>query len=108
MIDFEKTEKKVMPNFYGGDKEYRASMFTDEMNKIMKGVLIPGASIGFHKHETSSEIIFFLSGKGKVILEDGEERVEAGLCHYCRKGSSHSLVNDGDEDLIFYAVVPQQ
>lgn len=32
----------------------------------------------------------------------------ADTCHYCRKGQTHTLVNDGTEDIIFYAVVPQQ
>ena len=34
------------------------------------------------------------------------EILTAGDCHYCPEGSSHSFVNDGSEDLIFHAVVP--
>ena len=30
------------------------------------------------------------------------------MCHYCPKGHSHGLFNDGDEDLVFFAVVPAQ
>ena len=37
-----------------------------------------------------------------------EEAVAAGDCHYCQKGQHPMLINDGDEDLVFYAVVPQQ
>ena len=43
-----------------------AQMHTDERNKILRGVLAPGHSIGYHIHDTSSEIIFFLSGNGKT------------------------------------------
>ena len=74
----------------------------------MYGRLEPGASIGLHTHETSSEIIYLLEGRGKVLLADGEERVAAGQCHYCPKGHTHSLVNDSDADLVFFAVVPEQ
>ncbi|MBE6551498.1 MAG: cupin domain-containing protein [Ruminococcaceae bacterium] len=108
IIKFENIEKTVMPNFYGGEKELSAAMFLDEMNRIMKATLIPGASIGFHKHETSSEILYILSGSGKVVYEDGETLIKEGECHYCKKGTSHSLVNTGNKDLVFFAVVPQQ
>ncbi len=36
------------------------------------------------------------------------ETVTAGGCHYCPKGHSHSLVNNGTEDVVFFAVVPEQ
>jgi mannose-6-phosphate isomerase-like protein (cupin superfamily) len=35
------------------------------------------------------------------------EYVEAGQCHFCPKGHSHSLINEGPEDLVFYATVPE-
>lgn len=34
--------------------------------------------------------------------------LKPGDCHYCPKGHSHSLENDGAEDLVFYTVVPRQ
>ena len=34
--------------------------------------------------------------------------LKPGDCHYCPKGHSHSLENDGAEDLVFYTVVAQQ
>lgn len=36
------------------------------------------------------------------------ETVTAGGCHYCPKGHSHSLVNNGSEDVVFFAVIPEQ
>ena len=108
LIDFSTMEETVSPHFKGGEKETAARMFTDENGKIMRGRLIPGASIGLHTHETSSEIIYILSGMGKVLYDGGSERVTPGQCHYCPKGHSHSLINDGAEDLCFFAVVPEQ
>lgn len=83
-------------------------MFFDGMNRIIYGELEPGASIGMHLHETNSEIIYILEGKGVVKVEGGEEAVEAGNCHYCPKGHSHSLVNNSDAVLKFLGVVPEQ
>ena len=71
-------------------------------------MLDPGSSIGYHTHGTSSEIIYILSGTGKVKYDGGEEPLEAGQCHYCPKGHSHSLINNSDGPLEFFAVVPNQ
>lgn len=107
-IDFKNMEAAVLPNFKGGEKEMVAKMYVDEHNRIMKSRLMPGASIGTHCHDTSSEIIYILSGTGKVICEGVEESMQAGDCHYCPKGQTHTLINNGTDDLIFFAVVPQQ
>lgn len=109
IIDFNNIELASLKNFRGGEKSYDVRMFTDPgMNKIMYGKLVPGASIGMHAHETNSEIIYFLEGKGKMLCDGGVEEVSAGLCHYCPKGHSHSLVNDSEKDLVFFAVVGEQ
>ncbi len=107
-IDFERIPLSVMENFKGGEKHMNANMFSDENNKIFKGVLPAGASIGFHRHQDGCEMIYVLEGSGKVILDNGEERVQAGLCHYCPKGEAHSLVNDSEDDLVFLAFVVSQ
>ena len=53
-------------------------------------------------------MIFILEGEGKVLFDDTEENVKPGCCHYCPEGHSHSLINNGTEDLVFYAIVPKQ
>ena len=111
LIEFDKIEPQIIPHMRGGEKEVQARMYTDPQNKIMRGRLIPGASIGMHTHETSSEIIYILSGKGKILYDGGCEPLEPGSCHYCPKGRAHSLMNDspeGGEDLRFFAVVAEQ
>ena len=111
LIELDKRETTVIPNMRGGEKEVSAKMFSDGACKIMRGRLIPGASIGMHTHETSSETIYILSGKGHILYDGGCETLEPGSCHYCPKGHAHSLRNDnpeGSEDLCFFAVVPEQ
>ena len=108
IIKFDGMTETELQAFYGGNGALVANMFVDGNNKILRGKLVPGSSIGLHRHETSSEIIFILSGQGKSVCEGVEELLFAGDCHYCPKGSEHCLINVGDEDLRFYAVVPQQ
>ncbi len=107
-IRFEELPLTRLEHFNGGEGALEARMLVDEQNKILHGTLALGASIGLHTHATSSEIIYFLSGSGRMVTEGVEERVTAGDCHYCRKGESHTLINDGVENLVFFAVVPQQ
>lgn len=108
LIEFDSMETKVIPNMRGGEKEVSVKMYTDELEKIMRGTLIPGATIGLHTHDTSSEIIYILSGKGKILYDGVYEPLSAGSCHYCPKGHAHSLMNDSEEDLVFFAIVPEQ
>ena len=108
LLDFPVTEETILPNFKGGEKEYAAKMFFDGKNRIMCGRLIPGASIGTHTHETSSEIIFILSGTASVVCDGKPETLTAGQCHYCPKGSTHTMKNNGPDELTFFAVVPEQ
>lgn len=106
IINFDDINETVIKNFRGGEKDTIARMFVDDDNKIMYGKLESGASIGMHTHEGSCEIIYILDGNGKVICDGETERLSKGSCHYCPNGHTHSLINDSEADLIFFAVVP--
>ena len=108
LIDFSNMEEQVIPGFLGGEGTVRARMRVDELGKIMRAALEPGSSIGLHTHDASSEIIYILAGKGKVLCDGEYETLSAGSCHYCPKGHSHSLINDSDAPLEFFVVVPVQ
>ena len=66
-IAFTDMEEEILPAFKGGEKEYRAKRYGDEACKIMSGRLIPGASIGYHKHTEDYEVIFITAGEGTAI-----------------------------------------
>ena len=106
--DYNQMEWTENPGFKGGEGIFYNKMFTDGVNKMMQGKLPSGASIGYHKHEGTCEMIFILEGEGKVIDDDTEYPVRPGECLYCQEGHSHSLINNGSEDLVFIAVVPKQ
>lgn len=105
-INFAEMEETVSPNFFGGEKEYRSRMVVDEMGKIVQGRLIPGASIGLHTHETNCEVMYFLEGEVTVIYNGERMTFGPGEVHYCPKGQSHTLINEGKTDAVFFAVLP--
>lgn len=108
IIDFNDIEEQALANFKGGEKALNARMFFDGLNRVMIARLQPGATIGLHTHDTSSEIIFVTKGEGHVLYDGEMLPVKAGTVHYCPKGHEHSLINDSQSDLEFHAVVPQQ
>ena len=68
-------------------------------------ILPPGAGIGEHKHEGEDEV--YLVAKGSGLLNDGatDSRVRAGDAILTGKGQSHSVRNDGKEDLEIIALI---
>ncbi len=106
IIDFENIEEKDFPAFKGGEGVFTAKMWFDGETRIMRGYLHPGSSIGMHTHEGSSETVFVLQGKGKMIYDGTEELLGPGSVSFCPNGHTHSLVNVGEENLYFEAVVP--
>lgn len=98
-VEFGAIEETAILGFKGGEGVTHARMFADGRNRIMRGRLEPGCSIGLHTHEGSSEIVYVLSGTGKALYGGGEERLAPGDCHYCPEGHAHSLVNDGTQTL---------
>ncbi len=109
LFEYDKIPETIIPNFKGGEKEAIAKMYSDGLNRIMLGRLKPGASIGLHTHETNSEIVYIISGRGIVIIDGETEELYPGICHYCPKGHTHTMINNReDEDLVIFAVVPEQ
>ena len=37
-----------------------------------------------------------------------KRRLVAGVCHICPKGSEHSIINTGDDDLVLITVVVER
>ena len=55
-----------------------AKMHIGKQGKIIPCSVHPGSSIGYHKHETSDDINYVISGNGKAICDGHEEIL------YCR------------------------
>ncbi len=108
LIDFNETKEITIPGMNGGSGTMSARMFMDEQGKIIPTKIHPGGSIGLHKHETSDDINYVLSGTGKAICDGQEEILKVGTCHICKKGSQHSIENIGNDDLVLLTVVVER
>lgn len=108
LIDFNSIKEITIPGMNNGTGEMTAKMFMDDSGKVIPCSIHKGGSIGSHKHETSDDINYIISGTGKAICDDKEESLTAGTCHICRKGSEHSIINTGDADLVMLTVVVER
>lgn len=108
LINFNEQQERKAPGMNGGTGEMSAKMFMDEGGKIIPCRIHAGGSIGMHSHPTSDDINFIVSGTGKAICDGKEEVLAAGNCHVCKKGSEHSIINTGDEDLVLLTVVVER
>ena len=107
-VDFNDVREEIVNNFKGGKGSIALKMTTKNNVTFISARLTPGSSVGMHKHLTDSETIYVISGKGKTICDGETEVLKAGSVTFCPVGCSHCLINDGDEDLVFFAVVPKQ
>jgi quercetin dioxygenase-like cupin family protein len=75
------------------------------VNKISMGVSCfkPGLKTDLMVHE-EEELAYVLQGKGKIGLTDGGSiKYEAGDGIFIPAGVAHSVINDGDEDVVMVA-----
>ena len=108
IFDYTTMQEQAFEHFKGGEGTTYAKMFFDGKNRVMLGRLPVGSTIGMHTHETNSETAYIVSGTAKFIIDGVEEIVPAGQAHHCPKGHTHTCLNAGTEDLILFAVVPEQ
>lgn len=95
----------TIPGMNEGTGEMTCRMFNDDNYRIIPTSIHPGGSLGIHTQESGDDLNYIISGTGKAFCDDTEEELTAGVMHICPKGSRHSIINTGDEDLVMLTVV---
>lgn len=108
LINFNDMKDIIVNGLNNGTGTMTAKMYVGKQGKIIPCSIHTGGSIGLHKHETSDDINYVLSGNGKAICDGQEEILSVGTCHICKKGSEHSIINTGNEDLVLLTVVVER
>lgn len=108
LIDFNKIQGITISGMNNGTGKMTAKMYADTECKLIPCSIHAGGSIGLHIHKTSDDINYVISGMGKAICDGEEEQLNAGCCHICKKGSEHTIINTGNEDLVLLTVVVER
>ncbi|MBP3367631.1 MAG: cupin domain-containing protein [Treponema sp.] len=104
-VNFNELKEQDIRGMNGGNGTLSAKMLADKSGKLIACRIRAGSSIGMHRHETSDDISYVLSGTGAAMCDGTEEPLSAGVCHICKKGLAHSITNTGTEDLVLFTVV---
>lgn len=108
---FKDFNTELRENMRGGDGTVVVSNFvtSDELNNkgrlFGKIVLKPGCGIGFHVHETDSELFYII--KGTAVYDDNgtTTNVYSGDVTVTPAGTGHSIKNESDEDVELIALI---
>jgi mannose-6-phosphate isomerase-like protein (cupin superfamily) len=73
--------------------------FRSKLEFLHETEILPNSTIGYHAHEGNEEIYYIISGKGIMVVDSEEREVKAGDAIVTYGGSSHGLINTGDENL---------
>lgn len=107
IIEHEKDIVKEQPAPHnGGGNSLGYTFFNDALDfktVFKKRVLIPGAAIGYHLQK-EDEVYYIISGKGEMKLNNETYNVKPGDAILTRTGSSHSITNTTEEDLMIIIV----
>jgi len=53
-----------------------------------------------HYHKKKTEVFYFISGSGKLILEGKELEVKSGSHFVIKSGMKHTFINENEEPLV--------
>ncbi len=67
--------------------------------------LEPGCTLGYHVHHNESETYYIISGQGEYNDNGMFRNVAAGDMTFTPNGKGHGLVNTGNTDLVFMALI---
>ena len=104
-IDFNDLKEITMPCMNNGTGTMTVRMYNDEKYRIVPTIIHAGGSIGTHTQTSGDDLNYILSGTGKAICDNIEEELKSGVMHICPKGSEHSIINTGNDDLIMLTIV---
>ena len=105
LIDFNEIKPMTIPGMNGGTGMMTAQMYNDDNYRIIPTTIHPGGSIGNHTQSSGDDLNYVISGTGKAVCDGIEEELKPGVMHICPRGSEHSIVNTGEDDLVMLTIV---
>jgi len=84
--------------------DFRRVLWTGQHSQIVAMTIPVGSDIGDEVHETTDQILTFVSGAGVADLAGHSHEIEAGDQCAVPAGTQHNFRNTGDEPLVLYTV----
>ncbi|MEO9249348.1 MULTISPECIES: cupin domain-containing protein [Micrococcaceae] len=86
------------------NQDFRKTIWTGKHSQIVLMTVPVGGEIGDEVHETTDQILTFISGTGEADLNGETHPIEAGDQCAVPAGARHNFRNTGDEPLVLYTI----
>jgi mannose-6-phosphate isomerase-like protein (cupin superfamily) len=86
------------------NENFRQVLFTTKQSQLVLMSIPAGEEIGEETHEGIDQVLAFVSGEGRAVIEGTELTVRAGSVVVVPSGTRHNFIATGDEALKLYTV----
>ncbi len=84
--------------------DFRRVLWTGENTQLVIMTIPTGGEIGVETHDENDQILSFVSGVGKAVIEGSTKQVGPGDVVVVPAGVEHNFVNTGPNPLVLYTV----
>ena len=84
--------------------DFRRVLWTGEHTQLVIMTIPAGGEIGVETHDENDQILSFVSGLGKAVVDGKTKKVKAGDVVVVPAGKEHNFLNDGPNPLVLYTV----
>ena len=84
--------------------DFRRVLWTGKYSQLVIMTIPPGGEIGVETHDENDQILSFVSGVGKAVVDGKTKKVGPGDVVVVPAGVQHNFLNDGPNPLVLYTV----
>jgi mannose-6-phosphate isomerase-like protein (cupin superfamily) len=84
--------------------DFRRVLWTGEHTQLVIMTIPPDGEIGEETHDENDQILSFVSGVGRAVIEGSTKQVKPGDVVVVPAGTTHNFVNTGPNPLVLYTV----
>lgn len=113
-LDYDDERRGVGKNFvtwvFSEQSDTKEGLSTSGLDAVLKSVMGPNVSLGYHIHDTTEEVYYVIEGSITVTTEDPKtnrtltETLGVGDAHLIRKGQAH-YATAGPHGVVFLAIL---
>lgn len=100
----EKATHFIIADVVKENPNFRKVLWTGEHSQLVAMTIPAGGEIGDEVHETTDQLLSFVSGSGEADLDGHTHAIDAGDMCAVPAGTRHNFRNTGDEPLVLYTV----
>ncbi len=83
---------------------FRQEVVTGTYSQVVLMSIPPGSEIGEETHHDRDQVLVFVAGEGKAILNDENHSVATNSLCFVPAGTKHNFINTGVGDLKLFTV----